>query len=726
MRSFLYLTTALIPQIAFAAPPSGAEQRAAETEARMTPEERVILTSGIIPFAFTPNAKVPEDAVTGSGYVGGVPRLGVPSLKETDASLGVAYMMGARNDGGATPLPSGLAMGSTWNPALIRAGGKTIGGEAKAKGFNVMLAGGINLLFDPRNGRTFEYFSEDPLLSGILGGEAVAGIQSNNMISTVKHFAFNGQESARQYIDARVSEANGREGELLSFQIAIERGNPGAVMCAYNKVNGHYACDSDWLLNKVLKRDWRYKGFVMSDWGAVPSTSAALNGLDQQSGAQLDKQPWLGAPLGQEASRNPAYAERVKDMNRRILYSIYAHGLDKDPPVKKKIDVEAGLAVAESVAREGIVLLRNERGALPLAASAKRIAVIGNYADTGVLSGGGSSQVQMDGGPAATVSLGGSGLTAGFINETYHRSVPLNAIKERAKGATVSFARSNYLAEAVAAAKGADVAIIFAYEWRTEGVDSPDLSLPRGQDAVIAAVAEANPNTIVVLQTGGPVLMPWLDKTAAVVEAWYPGGRGGQAIASVLFGETNPSGRLPVTFPASTADLPRPNIDGWTPGGDSLDPSAPRPTTDVRANYDVEGSDLGYRWYAREGKKTLFPFGYGLSYTSFARSGLKTDGKTASFTVKNTGARTGADVAQLYLVSAAGTAKRRLVGFQKLTLEPGKSGTARLTIDPRLLASWDQDGWFIKGGEYRFAIGADAQTLGETVSVKLPMRRWKD
>ncbi|HEX7875744.1 MAG TPA: glycoside hydrolase family 3 C-terminal domain-containing protein [Sphingobium sp.] len=727
MRKFLLLSAAFIaPHLAHAAPEQDAEKRAAAVEAQMTAEERVVLTKGIFAMVLGPGVKLPDDAVIGSGYVPGIPRLDVPSLKETDASLGVAYLGGARNDGGATPLPSGLALGSTWNPALLRQGGATIGAEAKAKGFNVMLAGGINLMFDPRNGRTFEYLSEDPLLSGTLGGEAIAGIQSNNMISTIKHFAFNGQETLRSAIDARVSEANGREGELLAFKIAIERGNPGSVMCAYNKVNGSYACDSDWLLNKVLKQDWGYKGFVMSDWGAVPSTSTALNGLDQQSGSQIDKKPWLGKPLFDAAAKDPAYAARVKDMNRRILYSIYAHNLDKDPPVKKKIDAAAGLNVAESVAKEGIVLLRNVNNALPLAASAKKIAVIGNYADIGVLSGGGSSQVQMDGGPAVSVSLGGEGPMANFIQETYHRSSPLNAIRKRAKGATVTFTHSNYPFEAAAAARNADVAILFAYEWRTEGFDSPDLTLPRGQDALIEAVTAANPNTIVVLQTGGPVLMPWLDKTAAVLEAWYPGGRGGEAITSILFGDTNPSGRLPVSFPASTADLPRPKIDGWAPGLNSLNPTAPQPTEEVRANYDIEGSDLGYRWYAREGKKTLFPFGYGLSYTSFAHSGLKTSGKTASFTVKNSGQRAGADVAQLYLVSAAGKKKHRLLGYEKLSLEPGQSRTVKLTIDPRLLASWDNGGWLVQGGDYEFALGSDAENLSAPVKVRLTTRRWKD
>lgn len=724
MKRQLLTTAALIVMAtrAIAAPAADPQARAAATEAQMTADERVAMTHGIMAMPFF--GKVPEDAVLGAGYVAGVPRLGVPALKETDASLGVAYLMDLRQDGGATPLPAGLATASTWNPELARKGGTIIGGEAKAKGFNVMLAGGANLMREPRNGRTFEYLSEDPLLTGVLAGEAIAGIQSNHMISTVKHYALNDQESARSFVDVKISDAHARESDLLAFEIAIERGQPGAVMCAYNQVRGAYACDNDWLLNKVLKADWRYKGFVMSDWGAVPGLSAAKNGLDQQSGAQLDKQVFLGKPLKEAAAGDPATAERLKDMNRRILYAVYANGLDKDPPVKKAIDKQAGLAAAEAVAKEGIVLLRNEGGVLPLAADARRIAVIGGYADSGVLSGGGSSQVHMDHGPAVAVPLGGEGPLAAMSQEAYHRSNPLKAIKARAKGAEISFTRGDYIAEAVEAAKKADVVIIFATEWRTEGMDVPDLSLPRGQDALIAAVAEANPHTIVVLETGGPVLMPWLDKTAAVLEAWYPGGRGGEAIASILFGETNPSGRLPVTFPARISDLPRPVIEGTEII--SMGPGGPKPTRPIAADYDIDGADVGYRWYAREGKRPLFPFGYGLSYTTFASSGLKTNGRTASFTVRNTGARAGADVAQLYLVSAAGAKTQRLVGFQKVDLAPGASRQLSVTIDPRLLAHWEDGGWAIKGGAYQFALGADAEHLGAPITVTLPAKRWKD
>lgn len=701
--------------------------RADATVRAMTPEEKTVLTHGIMPLPLGANPPpLPAGAIPGAGYVAGIPRLGVPALTETDASLGVSYVLGLRKDG-ATALPSGLAQAATWNPELVRRGGQMIGAEARAKGFNVLLAGGVNLMRDPRNGRTFEYFSEDPLLSGVLAGNAIAGIQSNAIISTIKHFALNGQETGRKFADVRIADAAARESDLLAFQLGIEIGRPGSVMCAYNRVNGAPACSSDYLLNQVLKRDWRYKGFVMSDWGAVPGLEAALDGLDQQSGAQLDPALFFADKLAAAAKADPRYAARLDDMNRRILHAIYAVGLDRSPVAPGgKVDLAAHAEVALETAKQGIVLLRNEGNVLPLARTAKRIAVIGGYADTGVLSGAGSSQVHGEGGPAASIPQGGDGPFAAFISEQYHRSVPLKAIKAMAPEAEVRFRNGRYVSEAVSAARDADVAIVFATKWSTEGIDQPDLTLPNGQDALIAAVAAANPHTIVVLETGNPVLMPWLDRTAAVVEAWYPGARGGEAIASVLFGETNPSGRLPITFPASLADLPRPELDGLATLEPNFSGDAPSPDSKLTVNYDIEGSDVGYRWFARKGLKPLFPFGYGLSYTSFAASGLAVRGTSATLTVSNTGAREGATVAQVYLVARGGENKQRLVAFQRVAVAPGASRKLTLAIDPRLLADWKDGGWAMPGGTYSFAIGENAEQLGPPVTVRLPARRWKD
>ena len=737
MNRKMLLAVAMLAQTAMTplasaqqAPPPDVKAAQVQAEAtldRMTTDEKVILTHGIMALPYRIDAsRMPSDAVLGAGYVEGIPRLNVPALRETDASLGVGYVSGIRKDW-ATALPSGLAQAASWNPDLLYRGGAMIGSEARAKGFNVLLAGGANLMRDPRNGRTFEYLAEDPLLTGVLVGAAIRGIQSNNIISTIKHFAFNGQETGRKIVDSQISEPAARESDLLAFQIGIEQGHPLSVMCAYNRVNGQKACDSGWLLDKVLKQSWHYKGFVMSDWGlAVPGVEAALNGLDQQSGSQLDPAVFFGDPLKQKAASDRRYAAKLDDMNKRILTAIYAAGLDKHPATPGgKIDFARDAAVAEDVARQGIVLLRNERSVLPLARSAKSIAVIGGHADQGVMSGGGSSQVHGEGGPAATVpiAVGPSGSAA---SEQFHRSSPLDAIKAMAPNAAITFRDGRYIADAVAQAKQADIAIIFATEWRTEGFDQPDLSLPDGQDQLIAAVAEANPNTIVVLETGGPVKMPWIDKTAAVIEAWYPGARGGQAITSVLFGETNPGGRLPVTFPASEDQLSRPKLDGsdlvvpYTaddipPGGDKL-----------RADYNIEGSDVGYRWFARKELKPLFPFGFGLSYTSFSTGGLSLKGRIATFTVTNTGERAGDEIAQLYLVSRAGTKMRRLVGFQRVSLQPGEGRQITLTIDPRLLADWKNGGWSTPAGAYGFALGRNAADLGPVVTAAMPVRKWRD
>lgn len=701
------------------------EARAAATEAAMTNAERTVLTQGVMAIPFGPKAApIAADAVPGAGYVAGIPRLNVPSLRESDASLGVSYVFGLRKDG-ATALPSGMAQGATWNPVLIRAGGAMIGSEAKAKGFNVLLAGGMNLIREPRNGRTFEYLGEDPLHSGVMAGAAVAGIQSNGIISTIKHFALNNQETARNFIDVKISEAAARESDLLAFEIGIERGQPGSIMCSYNQINGHYACANDWLLNTVLKKDWGYKGFVMSDWGAVPGLSAAVNGLDQQSGAQLDKAVFFGAPLAEAAAKDPAYKSRLSDMNRRVLYAIYATGADNSAATST-IDFKANGDVAEATAKEGIVLLRNRGNLLPLAASAKKVTVIGGYADTGVLSGAGSSQVHGPGGAAVVLPVGGDGPFAAFLSQQYHRSSPLKAMKARAPETIFTFRDGRYISDAVQSAKGADVVIIFATQWQTEGLDVPDLHLPNGQDVLIAAVAEANPNTIVVLETGGPVVMPWLDKTAAVVEAWYPGARGGEAIAAVLYGDTNPSGRLPVTFPVSTSQLPFPVL----PGSDTLEPDfqgRAKPGETLSADYNVEGSDVGYRWYARKGLTPLFSFGFGLSYTGFEHDDLVVSGGktiTATFTVKNTGKIAGADVPQLYLVSVAGKAKLRLAAFEKVSLAPGASTKVTVTVDPRLLANWENGGWKIAGGQYGFALGHSATDLGPITMVNLAAKKW--
>ncbi|MBB6254612.1 beta-glucosidase [Nitrospirillum iridis] len=693
------------------------DQRAALLDKELTVEERVGLVHGPMAMPFL-GATLPEGAIGSAGYIPGVPRLGIPALQETDASLGVANPMNVRPGDPSTALPSGLSLAATWNPEVAYKGGAMIGREAHAKGFNVLLAGGVNLARDPRNGRNFEYLGEDPLLSGTLGGESIRGIQDQHVVSTIKHFAVNDQETQRMTIDVKIGEAAARESDLLAFQLAIEKGKPGSVMCAYNKVNGAYACDNPFLLNKVLKTDWAYPGWVMSDWGAVHGVQAALNGLDQESGEQIDAllapggagKVWFNEPLKAALADKTVPAERLSDMTRRILRSMFAAGLFDDPATKAPIDFNAHAQVTKAAGTEGIVLLKNKGDLLPLAApiggkGGKTVTVIGGFANVGVLSGGGSSQVVSDAGPGASIPLGGDGMMGAFRTVVYHASSPLKAIRAKAGEKQVRYIDGSYPAEAAAVAKTTDIAIVFVTQWMTEGADAPDLSLPNGQDALVAAVAAANPNTIVVLETGGPVHMPWLDKVAGVVEAWYPGSRGGEAIADILYGDANPSGRLPITFPASDAQLLHKDI-----------PGADKPEFSPAEITYAEGADVGYRHYAKVGWKPLFPFGYGLSYTHFAYGDVKVTGGdtlTVSFEVTNTGKRPGQDVPQVYLTSAAGAKTQRLIGWSKVALAPGEKRRVSVTADTRLLGNFDEaaHAWQVKAGEYQVGVGASATDL---------------
>ncbi len=710
-------TTAGFAQQAPATP--DARARAATIVAQMTLDEKIALLHTLFP----PMAagKTANELIPSAGHVDGISRLGVPLVRESDASLGVANQVEQRKGDVATALPSSLATAATFDPEIARAGGAMIGAEARAKRFNVLLAGGVNLTRDPWGGRNFEYLGEDPLLAGELGGAHIAGVQSNAIVSTIKHFALNAQETGRMVLDARIGEAALRESDLLAFQIAIEKGKPGSVMCAYNKVNGDWACENDFLLNQVLKRDWNYRGWVMSDWGGVHSTvKAAKAGLDQQSGQELDKAMYFSGPLKAAVEKGDVPVARLDDMVVRYLTGLIESGAyDKAMPAKAQpIDYARNALVAQRAAEAGIVLLKNQGDLLPLARTAKKIVVIGGGADVGVLSGGGSSQVRSVGGAPIEIALSTGG-SASFARITYHASSPLAALRKAAPGAQVTFVDGRNLNATVAAAKAADIAIVFATQWTTEADDVATLRLPDHQDALIAAVAAAQPKTVAVLTTGGPVTMPWLAKVPAVIQAWYPGQRGGEAIANILTGKVNPSGRLPITFPVNEAQAPRPRpvgLDTMT----SLEAAAAADPVQS-GNYQLksfpveyqEGSDVGYRWYEKKGQKPLFAFGHGLSYTSFAyRNPVVTGGArlTVSFDVVNTGKRAGADVAQVYVTREGSDTPMRMAGFQRVTLKPGESRRVTLTAEPRILADYDTrlPGWRIRGGSYRVAIAKDA------------------
>lgn len=685
------------------------DERARLAVAAMTLDEKVGLLHGYMAVPLPQFAAMglppPREAIASAGYVPGVPRLGIPALFETDASLGVANPYGARPGDVATALPSGLALAATFDPQLAFAAGAMIGDEAHSKGFNVLLGGGMDLTRDPRNGRNFEYLGEDPLLAGLMAGQEVRGTQSRHVISTVKHYALNANETNRTTLDARIDPAAMRESDLLAFNLALGEGHPGAVMCAYNQVNGAYACDNDWLLNQVLKRDWGYRGWVMSDWGAVHGTEDLLQGLDQESGEQLDRHVWFDAPLKMAVQHKRIAVARIDDAVHRILRSMFAVGILEHPPVRTPIDYARHAALARQIAQQGIVLLKNDGALLPLRPAVHRIAVIGGYANVGVLSGGGSAQVIPSNGTPIRIPIGGTGQMAGLRIELFDPSAPLAAIKAAAPGARVEFDSGEYPAEAAALAARADVAIVFVTQHEMEGFDVPDLSLPFGQDGLVTAVAAANPHTVVVLETGDPVLMPWLTRVPAVLAAWYPGQEGGSAIADVLFGAVDPSGHLPISFPRDESQLVRPRLPNL-----GSEPGAP-----VSIDY-TEGALVGYRWYAAQGTQPLFAFGHGLSYTTFAYEGLHVQGGrtlTVSFEVRNTGARAGADVPQVYLTAAAGRALLRLIGFQRVELQPGESRRVTISADPRLLGLFDEAHrrWILPAGVYEARLGRSASEL---------------
>ncbi|MGE5600686.1 MAG: beta-glucosidase family protein, partial [Pseudomonadota bacterium] len=693
------------------------EARARAAVEAMTLDEKLRLIFGYSDQAVTEISKVPDDivsqelkayvqtrAVKGSaGFVPGVPRLGIPDQWQTDASMGVRNSLIP-----STALPSSLATAASFDPAVPRAGGVMIGAETRATGHNTMLSGGLNLARDPRNGRYFEYTGEDPLLAGTMAGSLIDGIQSNKIISTIKHYAVNDTETQRTTLDVTISAEALRQSDLLAFEFAIERGSPGSVMCSYNLINGRWGCENDYLLNTVLKGDWGYKGFVMSDWGAVHSTApAANNGLDQFTGfCCVTDNPRFAPPAMKAALQSGAISQtRLDNMVERILWALFAKGAVDNPVKAGPIDYAAHAMVSQKAAEESLVLLKNDGDLLPLR-GVKSVAVIGGNADKGVMAGGGSSDVTPVGG-------------AVMIDEhTFMPSAPLAALKSELPRAKVSFDAGSDLASAAALAAASDVAIVFVTQHDSEGYDG-HLELQGNQDALVAAVAKANPKTVVVVESGGAVFMPWASDVPAILEAFYPGIRGGPAIARILTGKVNPSGHLPISFPASSDQLAHPDLPGLGLPGE----------TPTHITYD-EGAAVGYKWYDVKGYKPLWAFGHGLSYTSFALSGLTAlpDGKSVKvgFSMRNSGKRAGKGVAQVYVAPAdwkkAGwEAPKRLGAFAKTDLKPGKARQIELNVDPRLLATYEaaNNNWHIKAGTYHLMVGQASDMEMQNVDVTL-------
>ncbi|MEU3371306.1 beta-glucosidase [Streptomyces sp. NPDC006660] len=736
-----------------------------------------------------------------AGYLPGVPRLAIPPLRLADGPAGV------RVKAHATALPAPVMLAAAFDPALARAYGEVLGREGRALGQDVILAPMVNLIRTPYAGRNFETFSEDPLLSADLVAEEIRGIQSQGLIATVKHFALNNQEQNRTSIDVRIAEQPLHEMELRGFEAAVTAGT-GAVMGAYNKVNGAWACENRPLLNDILRDGWGFDGLVMTDWFAAHSTAASLSaGLD----LEMPSGTYFGGALRGAISAGSVTEALVDRAVRRVLGVMERFSLlDGQPPARPGRDPRAGADVALKVAKAGATLLHNRAATLPLTGAATRaIAVIGPTAIYPFIGGGGSAHVVPDRARTpldALTARAGQGADIGYAlgEDLYGKPLPatspgadfeglrvaagatwtyegtldvtepdewtfvihysgerpkvvldgtdlfpaapglgelfggglvgaapdglqvrrgtlrLTAGKHRltitAKGGaagqlfrlrrTTGATRAGDVADAVRVARAAASVVLFAYEDATEGADRAGLALPGHQNELIAAVAAANARTAVVLNTSSSTTMPWLASVGAVLQMYYPGQEGADATAAVLFGDCDPGGRLTQTFPASDEHHPVAGDPRRYPGVDGTQEYS-------------EGIHLGYRWYDAEGVTPLFPFGHGLSYTTFAYSGLSVrpdgDGLAVTFTVRNTGRRAGVTVAQVYVGPSPdlrlAQARRALAGYRRLELEPGAAQRVTVPVTARSLSSWDPDrhGWVLGTGTREVSVGVSAR-----------------
>jgi beta-glucosidase len=638
---------------------------------------------------------------THTGTSDGIARVGIPTVHFTDGMAGI-------RQGSTTAMPVPMAVAASFDPAAARLDGATLGDEAKRKGNDVLYAPMLTIARTPLTGRTFQGLGEDPLLAGATGVAFIRGLQAQGVIGNANIYVANNQEGAgpaanesrpgqivgpaptegsRFSVSAIVSDRALREIYLPPFEAAVKDAGVGTVMCAYNRVNGIYNCANRPLLTGVLKREWGFRGFVLSDYGAAHDTYA-------NDDAGLDFEPWPGIAYGVEQVDDALASGRMSPAGldghvRRYLRTLFAFGaFDRAPYVEDdaSIDKVAHAAAAQQIAERGMVLLKNAGGLLPLA-NVRTLAVIGAPAARFV-TGGGSSDVT-----------------------PYSFVTPLDGITARAAaaGAVVRYDDGSDPVRAAALARSSDVAIVVAADYQTEGIDRACLSLEcppvyGDQDRLIGDVATANRRTVVVLETGGPVLTPWRYGVAAILEAWYPGGQGGAAIARVLFGDVDPGGALPATFPQSADDLPTAGDRMRYPG---------------IANVEIykEGVLVGYRWFDARHLTPAFPFGFGLSYTRFELSGLRADGTSVSFTVRNTGARSGSQVEQVYV----GAGKKppvteppwRLAGFRRVDLDAG--GRARVTVVLPLRARqyWDMKttGWRKLPGCLAVGVGASSRDI---------------
>ncbi len=695
-----------------------AEERAADLLKRMTLEEKATMLSG-------------------SGWMESapIPRLCIPAIKMTDGPLGVRSWAGSSAITSSanppvkvetTSFPSGVAMAATWDPALVNREGKAIALEVKALGRDMILGPTVNINRQPLWGRNFEGYGEDPYLSAQLGVAYIKGVQSEGVIPSVKHFAANNEEFERHRINATIDERTLHEIYLPAFKAAVQEAGVWNVMSAYNKVNGVHCAENDYLLDTVLKKEFGFKGFVVSDWGSTYSTAPTVNaGMDLEMPGGPPMQKWIANPRTLTSGNSDGWlvpekvlaevqaghiSEAAIDDNvGRILRVIFLSGIFDHPHADGgEVDTQEERAVALQGATEGIVLLKNEGSLLPLdTRKIHSIAVIGPNAAVARTGGGGSSLVR-----------------------PRHAIAPLDGIKERAakNGLQVNYARgvgmegedpaqdtpearAQSLEEATDAAAKADVAVVVvgrSNKIESEGFDLKTMDLPAGQDELIEAVEHANPRTIVVLNTGDPVTMTqWIDKTPALLDMWYGGQEGGNALTAVLFGDANPSGKLPVTFPKKFEDSPA---------------AANYPGKDLEVNY-AEGIYVGYRYYDTKNVAPQFPFGFGLSYTKFEYSDLRValkkdspDTWIVSVKVRNSGPRAGAEIAELYVHDGHSKIDRpahELKGFERVELQPGEAKTVEFKLDRAALSYWSPQtkAWRADPGQFEIQMGTSSRDI---------------
>jgi len=618
----------------------------------------------------------------------GIERLGLPAFKISNGPAG-AGPGNSRTPQPATALPSALALAASWDPKLAEVFGRLAAEEIASRGEHLLEAPGLNIARVPHNGRNFEYFGEDPFLAARMGVAEVLGIQSAGIVAEPKHYAANNQENARKTINEVIDERTLREIYLPAFEATVKEAKAGAVMCAYPSINGQFSCENVHLLKDILRGEWGFKGFVQSDYTATRSAVGnATAGLD------LAMKPDHYDAEMKNAIASGHISESVLDtMLIRRFSVMFQIGWFDHPPLPGIIPAEKNGAIAREIGEQGAVLLKNRDNQLPLNPSTiHSIALIGPYAGAAHTGGAGSSAVT----PLYTVA-------------------PIDGIKHVAGQAlTVNYLDGTDPQAAATLAKTSDVAIVMVGNKDRENADRANLSLQEGQDALISTIAAANPHTIVVLKTGGAVLMPWLERVPAVLVAWYPGEEDGNIVANVLFGKTNPSGKLPLTFPKLEFEVPT-NTPQQYPGVNGT------------AVYS-EGLEVGYRWYDAHKIEPLFPFGFGLSYTSFKIDRLRTSttadgGVKAELDVTNTGTREGGEVIQIYVGAQPGSAEppHQLRGFTKTTLKAGETRHISITLDGRAFSVWDTklNCWKVVKGTYTVWAGNSSRDLRLQASIKI-------